>query len=102
MSNELTSHKVRIHGATYHLKSVKPPAYLDRVARIVDSGMDAVARNAKNVSSTLLAVHAAMNITDDLLVEEERREAAENRLGAIIDRMKTELGSVAAESEAEV
>jgi cell division protein ZapA len=62
---------VDIYDQTYRLRG-QDPAYIQRLAEIVDTKMRAVAAQGKTVDSLRVAVLAALNIADELSALEER------------------------------
>ena len=71
----VTSVSVEIYDQTYHLRG-HDPVYIERLAALVDSKMRAVAFHGTTVDSLRVAVLAALNIADELML-------AENRLAAL-------------------
>jgi cell division protein ZapA len=61
---------VDIYDQTYHLRG-HDPAYIRRLAEIVDDKMRAVASHGKTVDSLRVAVLAALNIADELATLEQ-------------------------------
>lgn len=62
---------VDIYDQTYRLRG-QDPAYIQKLAEIVDTKMRAVAAQGKTVDSLRVAVLAALNIADELSAMEER------------------------------
>jgi cell division protein ZapA len=62
---------VGIYDQTYHL-SGDDPAYIQKLADIVDSKMRLVASHGRTVDSLRVAVLAALNIADELATLEHR------------------------------
>jgi cell division protein ZapA len=67
--------QVKIFGEDYPLRSAGEAdvAYMSRVAEHVDRSMREIAGRSPNLSTTKVAILAALNITDELFAE--RREA---------------------------
>jgi cell division protein ZapA len=61
---------VDIYDQTYHLRG-HDPAYIRRLAEMVDAKMRAVASHGKTVDSLRVAVLAALNIADELATQEQ-------------------------------
>jgi cell division protein ZapA len=57
---------VKIYGEAYPLRTGEDEAYATEVARYVDEKMHEVAASGKVVSTTKIAVLAALNIADEL------------------------------------
>lgn len=62
---------VSIYDQTYHLRG-HDPVYIERLAALVDSKMRAVASHGTTVDSLRVAVLAALNVADELLMAEAR------------------------------
>ena len=92
-NNKSDSRQVRVHGTTYHVKSDQPQEYLDRIAAVVDERMDEIGEACNNISSTLLAVHAAMDITDELLTLHGELDNAGKRLDVMLAGIEEELAA---------
>ncbi len=67
---------VAIYDQTYHLRG-QNPAYIGQLAALVDARMRAVAAHGATVDSLRVAVLAALNIADELMVVHARMEALE-------------------------
>ncbi len=65
---------VDIYDQTYHLRG-SDPKYLEQLARLVDARMRAVAQQGATVDSLRVAVLAALNIADELVVLQQRLDA---------------------------
>ncbi len=64
---------VSIYDQTYHLRGHNP-AYIERLAELVDGKMRAVASHGATVDSLRVAVLAALNIADELMMAQARLE----------------------------
>jgi cell division protein ZapA len=78
MSAQTTRHDgefvtVSIYDQTYHLRGHNP-AYIERLAELVDGKMRAVASHGATVDSLRVAVLAALNIADELMMANARLE----------------------------
>lgn len=71
--------KVDIYDQTYHVAGDLDPAYVEKLARLVDTKMREVARATGTVDTVKVAVLAALGIADELFTlresAEEGREA---------------------------
>ncbi|MGA7523867.1 MAG: cell division protein ZapA [Acidobacteriaceae bacterium] len=65
---------VEIYDQTYRLRG-SDPAYVERLAALVDGKMRAVASGGRTVDSLRVAVLAALNLADELTRLEERYES---------------------------
>ena len=65
---------VTIYDQTYHLRG-DDPAYIHKLAEIVDAKMRLVASHGKTVDSLRVAVLAALNIADELATLERKYNA---------------------------
>jgi cell division protein ZapA len=62
---------VDIYDQVYHLRGTDP-AYIERLAAIVDAKMRAVSAHGNTVDSLRVAVLAALNIADELCTARQR------------------------------
>jgi len=58
---------VTIFGRTYHLRGNEDPAYLDKLAAVVDRKMREVAEGSGTADTLKVAILASLNIADDYL-----------------------------------
>jgi cell division protein ZapA len=87
-----SSIRVEIYDESYNLRG-SDPAYIQRLAEVVDAKMRAVAQNTSTVDSLRVAVLAAVNLADDYYqlkrkyegIESEYTSRASN-LGNALDR----------------
>ena len=87
---------VAIYDQTYHLRG-ENPAYIERLANLVDMRMRAVAAHGATVDSLRVAVLAALNIADELtrassrldahLDADESRRNREHSLAGLLDEV---------------
>src|SRR5580692_9532904 len=70
---ESQSVSVDIYDQIYHLRGTDP-AYIERLAAIVDAKMRAVSAHGNTVDSLRVAVLAALNIADELCTARQRHE----------------------------
>jgi cell division protein ZapA len=66
MNDTAKSVTVEIYDQPYHLRG-QDPAYIERLANLVDTKMRAVAAKGTTVDSLRVAVLAAINIADELI-----------------------------------
>ncbi len=88
--------QVEIFGQSYSLRAGEDPAYLERLAAVVDKHMKEVAQAAGAVDSVRVAVLAALNLADQLMQAQQagKREAA---LGQRASALAQELEAVLAD-----
>jgi cell division protein ZapA len=94
---ETQSIAVEIYDQVYHLRGTDP-AYIERLASIVDAKMRAVASHGNTVDSLRVAVLAALNIADELCCARERHEQAAHLAGSLQSSQqsaRTRAGSLA-------
>ena len=72
-----TKTTVRINGQDYVLAGDEPEEYMHEVAIYVDKKMSEIHRKYDKLSTSMVAVLAAVNITDELL-KERRGKASSN------------------------
>jgi cell division protein ZapA len=65
---------VDIYDQIYHLRGTDP-AYIERLAAIVDAKMRAVSAHGNTVDSLRVAVLAALNIADELCTARQRHDS---------------------------
>ena len=65
---------VDIYDQIYHLRGTDP-AYIERLAAIVDAKMRAVSAHGNTVDSLRVAVLAALNIADELCTARQRLDS---------------------------
>ncbi len=68
---------VSIYDQTYHLRG-QNPAYIERLAALVDARMCAVAEHGTTVDSLRVAVLAALNIADELMMANARLDSVQD------------------------
>jgi len=69
--------RVEIFGSEYHIRADVDPDYVKSVAVYVDAKMQEIAQNQSLVSSTKVAILAAINIADELFKERRQRQQTE-------------------------
>jgi cell division protein ZapA len=73
---------VDIYDQTYNLRG-QDPAYIQRLADLVDAKMRAVASHGTTVDSLRVAVLAALNVADELLTLEQRHSALTGKVDKV-------------------
>jgi cell division protein ZapA len=73
---------VEIYDQVYHLRGTDP-AYIERLACIVDAKMRAVSAHGNTVDSLRVAVLAALNIADELCSARDRHDQIANLAGSL-------------------
>lgn len=66
--------KVQIYDQTYHVTGDLDPAYVEELARHVDTRMREIARATGTVDSVKVAVLAALSIADELHALQQSRD----------------------------
>ena len=84
---------VEIYDQTYHLRG-QDPAYIQKLADLVDAKMRAVASHGATVDSLRVAVLAALNIADELLTLEQRHTALTGKVEASQSALQTRAHSL--------
>jgi cell division protein ZapA len=77
MGDPNNSIRVEIYDESYHLRGTDP-AYIQRLADLVDAKMRAVAQHTSTVDSLRVAVLAALNIADEYYQLKRKYEGIEN------------------------
>ncbi|EKP93976.1 cell division protein ZapA [Thermaerobacter subterraneus] len=91
--DEGTTHRVtvRIFGEEYVLRGEARPAYMERLADMVDRRMNEIAKRHPRLGITRIAVLAAINLADELTKLEEQYQRVLGMLEREWDRRKREL-----------
>ncbi len=69
--------RVEIFGSEYHVRADEDPEYVKEIAAYVDGKMREIAERQNLVSSTKVAILAAINLADEALRERRARERTE-------------------------
>jgi cell division protein ZapA len=85
---------VEIYDQNYHLRGVDP-AYIERLAAMVDGKMRAVSARGGTVDSLRVAVLAALNIADELATLRERYDDLAGTTATSQTTMRNRAGSLA-------
>src|SRR5271154_5202125 len=80
--NQSQSVAVEIYDQVYNLRGTDP-AYIERLAAIVDAKMRAVSAHGNTVDSLRVAVLAALNIADELCTARQRHDQLANLAGTM-------------------
>jgi len=80
MSDEYNILKVNIYGTEYPIKGTTDVEYIKSVAQYVDSKMREVNKNISIDSSLKVSILAALNITDELFKEREKKTASSSEI----------------------
>ena len=72
------STRVQIFGSEYHVRGEADPEYVKTVAAYVDAKMHEIATSQSLVSSTKVAILAAIHIADELFQERHKNEQTMN------------------------
>ncbi|HMF64910.1 MAG TPA: cell division protein ZapA [Edaphobacter sp.] len=85
---------VEIYDQIYHLRGIDP-AYIEQLARVVDTKMHAVSAMGNTVDSLRVAVLAALNIADELETLRQRYETLAGSLTVSQVTLRSRAGSLA-------
>jgi cell division protein ZapA len=77
MAEDIPSIRVEIYDESYNLRG-SDPAYIQRLAEVVDAKMRAVAQHTSTVDSLRVAVLAALNLADDYYQLKRKYEGIES------------------------
>lgn len=83
----MDSISVNIFGEEYNIRSNDDPAYVRKVAQYLDSKMREVAGTTKIVSSSKIAILAALNITDEYLRLKETSQSSEENINKVLTEL---------------
>lgn len=83
---------VTIYGESYTVKAGEDPAYIEEVARFVDGKMRDIAAGGKIVTTSKIAILAALNIADELLNDrralKSREKAASTKIEKLLETLQ--------------
>ena len=85
---------VDIYDQVYNLRGTDP-AYIERLAAIVDAKMRAVSAHGNTVDSLRVAVLAALNIADELCCARERHDNLAGSLQNSQQSLRSRAGTIA-------
>jgi cell division protein ZapA len=85
---------VEIYDQVYHLRGTDP-AYIERLAAIVDAKMRAVSAHGNTVDSLRVAVLAALNIADELCCARDRHDNLAGSLQTTQQSVRSRAGNLA-------
>lgn len=85
---------VDIYDQVYHLRGIDP-AYIERLAAIVDAKMRAVSAHGGTVDSLRVAVLAALNIADELCCARDRYDSVAGSLQNSQQSLRSRAGTIA-------
>lgn len=94
MENEAragTSVGVEIFGKIYHVRGGQDPAYLQKLASLVDRKMREIGRQLPNVEAGKIAILAALNLADELLQCNQQQEGERAEIMEKVAELKGEL-----------
>jgi cell division protein ZapA len=74
--------RVEIFGQSYNVRGEEEKAYLEELARFVDTKMKHISETTATSDSLKVAILAALNIADELFKLERTQKAANGRLAA--------------------
>ncbi|MGW8181903.1 MAG: cell division protein ZapA [bacterium] len=71
---------VRIFNQTYNVRSDNEPAYIQKLAALLDNRMAEISQLTPTVDTVRVAVLAALNIADEYFLAQSRLEALEHEV----------------------
>ena len=89
-----TTIEVEIHGSTYKVRGGQDPEHLRELAEYVDRRMNEVAAMTSTISSTKVAVLAALNIAEDLFRYRSGRDGTKDEVAERVTSLADELERV--------
>ena len=90
MSEQDSLVPVVIMGQTYKVRAEEDVAYIEELARFVDTKMRSIADATGTAESLKVAILAALNIADELFKAEEREKTSDEELaGRVHELVKT-------------
>ncbi len=100
MAEDNDSIRVEIYDESYNLRG-SDPAYIQRLADVVDAKMRAVAQHTSTVDSLRVAVLAALNLADDYYQLKRKHEGIESEYTSRASHLGRALDSALDEALAE-
>jgi cell division protein ZapA len=100
VADETNSIRVEIYDESYHLRG-SDPAYIQRLAELVDAKMRTIAQHTSTVDSLRVAVLAALNIADDYYQLRRKYEGIESEYTSRASHLGRALDSALDEALAE-
>ena len=94
LANETGAVVVEIYDQVYQLRGTDP-AYIERLAAMVDGKMRAVSAHGATVDSLRVAVLAALNIADELVTLKARFDSLSGNLSQAQHQTRSRAGSLA-------
>ena len=85
---------VEIYDQIYNLRGIDP-AYIERLASIVDAKMRAVSAHGNTVDSLRVAVLASLNIADELCAARQRHEQLAGTIQSSQTTIRSRAGNLA-------
>jgi len=82
---------VRIFGEEYPITGIDDPAYISRVADLVDSRMQDVARQSRSKARDKIAILTALSLASELLEQSDRLQQATGKSESSLDNMLARL-----------
>ena len=84
---DVNSTSIKVFGARYIINSSEDPAYTRKVADYVDRKMRELAKESRVFDHAKLAILAAMEVADELLMTRRKRYAMIGRTGSATERL---------------
>jgi cell division protein ZapA (FtsZ GTPase activity inhibitor) len=85
--DRVKSTRVQIFGNEYHIRADADPEYIKSIAAYVDAKMAEIAQSQSLVSSTKVAILAAIHIADEVFQERRKREQTEQDVTAKVEEL---------------
>jgi len=82
---------VRILGEEYPITGAEDPAYISRVADLVDSRMQEIARQSRSQARDKIAILTALSLASELLEQSTRLEQATGARTGSLDGLLAQL-----------
>ena len=82
---------VRIFGDEYPITGADDPAYISRVADLVDSRMQDVARQSRSSARDKIAILTALSLASELLEQSDRLQQVTGKSESSLDNMLAQL-----------
>lgn len=86
--------QVQIFGQTYKVRGEEERAYIEELARYVDSKMKSISASTNTSDSLKIAILAALNIADEYFKLERERKDADHRVAETAHQLASALDEV--------
>jgi cell division protein ZapA len=83
--------EIEIFGNTYKILGDEEPEYMKKISEYVDKKMKAITKKSDTVSTSKIAILAALHIADELF---KLKELGEKKISLLINKVETSLKKI--------